>query len=66
MRVSTSRKCCTTRIHNDFLDVGQGRVLGVLLQATLFGCVLAMFWPTRARMGGYAEDSPLARCWRCV
>ena len=47
------------QIHNDFLDVWvKIGVLGVLLQATLFGWVLAMFWPTRARLGRYAEDSP--------
>lgn len=47
------------QIHNDFLDVWvKVGVLGVLLQATLFGWVLAMFWPTRARLGRYVEDSP--------
>lgn len=46
------------QIHNDFLDVWvKVGILGVLLQATLFAWVLAMFWPSRARLGRYAEDS---------
>lgn len=47
------------QIHNDFLDVWvKVGILGVLLQATLFAWVLAMFWPSRARLGQFAEDSP--------
>lgn len=47
------------QIHNDFLDVWvKVGILGVLLQAVLFAWVFAMFWPTRARLGRYAEDSP--------
>lgn len=47
------------QIHNDFLDVWvKVGVLGVLLQAALFAWVLAMFWPTRARLGRYDEYSP--------
>lgn len=47
------------QIHNDFLDVWvKVGILGVLLQAALFAWVFAMFWPTRARLGRYAEDSP--------
>jgi O-antigen ligase len=47
------------QIHNDFLDVWvKVGVLGVLLQAALFAWVLAMFWPSRARLSRYAEDSP--------
>ncbi len=46
------------QIHNDFLDawvkVGVG---GVLLQAALFAWVLAMFWPSRARMARHVEDT---------
>lgn len=50
------------QIHNDFLDVWvKVGILGVLLQATLFAWVLAMFWPSRARLARYAEDSP---AWR--
>ncbi|WP_051603000.1 O-antigen ligase family protein [Simplicispira psychrophila] len=50
------------QIHNDFLDVWvKVGILGVLLQATLFAWVLAMFWPNRARLARYAEDSPV---WR--
>lgn len=47
------------QIHNDFLDVWvKVGILGVLLQAALFAWVLAMFWPSRARLSRYAEDSP--------
>lgn len=47
------------QIHNDFLDVWvKVGIFGVLLQAALFAWVLAMFWPTRARLGRYDEDSP--------
>lgn len=49
-------------VHNIFLDawvkVGLG---GVLLQATLLGWALAMFWPSRRRMARHAEDTP---AWR--
>ena len=52
------------QIHNDFLDVWvKVGVLGVLLQATLFAWVLGRFWPSRARLSRYAEDSPQ---WREV
>ena len=52
------------QIHNDFLDVWvKVGVLGVLLQATLFAWVLGRFWPSRARLSCYAEDSPQ---WREV
>ncbi|QTD45165.1 O-antigen ligase family protein [Ottowia testudinis] len=47
------------QIHNDFLDawvkVGLG---GVLWQAALFAWVLAIFWPSPARMARHAEDNP--------
>ena len=52
------------QIHNDFLDVWvKVGILGVLLQATLFAWVLAMFWPSRALLKRYAEESP---AWRDV
>ena len=50
------------QVHNDFLDVWvKVGIFGVLLQAALFVWVLAMFWPSRARLGRFEEDSPL---WR--
>ncbi len=52
------------QVHNDFLDVWvKVGILGVALQATLFAWVLGIFWPSRARLARYAEDSPL---WREV
>ena len=52
------------QVHNDFLDVWvKVGIGGVLLQAALFAWVLAMFWPTRARLGRHGEDSFL---WRQV
>jgi len=50
------------QIHNDFLDVWvKVGIGGVLLQASLFAWVLGLFWPSRARLGRHAEDSP---AWR--
>lgn len=46
------------QIHNDFLDVWvKVGILGVLLQAVLFACVLYLFWPSPGRLRPWPEDS---------